>query len=69
MILKKYRAYKDIGTLSLTWKQVELVFTIDDFLLIFDIEDPNLKTLNVSQIKMECDKVKVIKREKNNTNN
>lgn len=48
---------------------MELVFTIDDFLLIFDIEDPNLKTLNVSQIKMECDKVKVIKREKNNTNN
>ncbi|KRX06216.1 hypothetical protein PPERSA_06098 [Pseudocohnilembus persalinus] len=62
LVLKKYVAELDIGTFGLKWQPIDLVFTIDDFLLIFEKNEKIMP----SKIKMDCNNIQFQKRNKNN---
>ena len=60
LVLKVFKAERDVASMSTKWRNVEIVFTVDDFILIFDENQRNAFVKSKIKLKVQYIKLKKI---------
>jgi hypothetical protein len=61
LVLKTFKCLRDVGAVGTTWKETELVVTVDDNLLFFDEGDRELIKKSKKKMKLMYVKISKIK--------